>query len=55
MFFGGVVIVIVSKSQPRLGFVSSACNIVLLCTRTVKLVSGGAILRIARPLVKSSR
>ncbi len=55
MFFGSVVIVVVSKSQPRLGFVSFACNIVLLCTRTVKLVSGSAILRIARPLVKSSR
>jgi hypothetical protein len=55
MFFGAVVIVIVSKSQPRLGFVLFACNIVLLCTQTVKLVSGGVILRIALPLVKSSR
>ena len=55
MFFGGVVIVIVRKSQPRLGFVSFACNIVLLCTRTVKLVSGGVILKIALPLVKGSR
>lgn len=55
MFLKGVVIVIVSKSQPRFGFVSSACNIVLLCTCTVKLVSGGVILKIALPLVKSSR
>lgn len=54
-FLGEVVIVIVRKSQPRLGFVSSACNIVLLCTRTVKLVSGSVILMIPLALVRSSR